>query len=586
MKLVTKIKYDTNIEMASPDVRAFHDGSRLIGRNTVLARIHSGTKASSPQMLNKRHQVPYFMGFPTNPASAGVRMFEQGYTQAWKPLTQSLNGGVLRNYKYARMALDSRANQYRGIREASQTGLPPSAAAPAVMAEQTLRMSDKESKELELSNLLNTLQDAAEVGELPSSQLPDMKNILRLFASLAPTFTDEDLAEYAQFFNELIQQLDEHLEENELSQGHTLVRNFAARLALFIDAMAKNGMTSKTPKERSLIVKEALKRIFKVDPGKLGYAPPKTAAEDPYLASKRAERLETAQEQGKLINRMRDSLAQSRRDIAAMPSTAGFFEEAEERGMSHTERLQHVLDDVFQHYDEPEEEDEYARLEAADLGGLSRRAEALRNQALLEATLDVAPEQAAQSIARGLQYDPRAWASIQRGRESMRRNDIGRRRFMEQYFDFSEPGAAPEEQDYGEVVEANYGVPLLSYGAPSEDLALALPVASYGLPQGREEQDGEEQDEEEAVAAAAQVAPSLEIGEYSDSDLEDAFDAWLRENNDDKAELSRGYTATHKYKKDFAVMSLGQIRRGTKDGWKKKSKEGKVAALRQLGLIM
>jgi hypothetical protein len=194
--------------MATAAVIAFHNANMAQERERVKLRIANGTKASSPEVIGARMMNPSFKGLPHNSTGSRNAPFFVNTNQRDHPFT-GLVGGVIKDYRYARQLLDQRAKsaeELRALREGVAQGMP-ATAVPGPL----LELSPEDSRTLELNQVLQTIQDLIEADGLESlsgSVVMELKNILRLFVSLIPTFTEDEFAKYSEFFTELVQVLE------------------------------------------------------------------------------------------------------------------------------------------------------------------------------------------------------------------------------------------------------------------------------------------------------------------------------------------------------------------------------------------
>jgi hypothetical protein len=218
--------------MASPAASAFHAEKMAAGKRSVAIRIENGTKATTPRVISYHRQHRAFNGIPTNPLSSGARLFFVNNDETHKPFASEMKGGVIQDFRLAKKLLDQRARSSANIDLASQ-GLEPN---PSPL----LELDAVESRSLELNNQLQQLQDAVEAGEITSSLVPELKNTLRLFVALIPTFTGKQLADFQEFFGNMINIL-----EDKAAQEHQPVQYGAA-------AAAAGGRVGLTPSENQV----------------------------------------------------------------------------------------------------------------------------------------------------------------------------------------------------------------------------------------------------------------------------------------------------------------------------------------------
>ena len=189
------------IEMASPAAAAFHAEKMAAEKRRVAIRIENGTKASTPATIGYRRQHRSFNGIDTNPLGSGATLFFVNPDDTHKPFAGELTGGVIKDFRLAKKLLDQRARTSTNI-DLIKEGQEPT---PSPL----LELDAVESRSLELNNQLQQLQDAVDAGEITSSLVPELKNILRLFVALIPTFTGAQLADFQEFFGNMINTLED-----------------------------------------------------------------------------------------------------------------------------------------------------------------------------------------------------------------------------------------------------------------------------------------------------------------------------------------------------------------------------------------
>lgn len=273
--------------MASDAVIQFHNQLMAQERARVLDRIAYGTKATSPQivMARRMNSLYYSNPLPDNSSGSknrpiGAAKDESGRADANQQVAMAqgqhhfphegmphggMRGGVLRNYKYAKMILERRGRNTEDINLASQ-GLPP---VPGPL----LELSDVESRKLELDTLITSLDDAIATGNITQLTVAEIKNIPRLMVSLAPTFTQNDITS-------LIRQFQDMTEELEVSNNRTAQRimdYFEDKVLLFLKALAE--IINLQPQDKILAIRQLIKEIFKYDAEKKKSSPSAIAEE-------------------------------------------------------------------------------------------------------------------------------------------------------------------------------------------------------------------------------------------------------------------------------------------------------------------
>jgi hypothetical protein len=118
---------------------------------------------------------------------------------------ESLNGGVLKNYRYARKILGQREADVRN-QQLVEDGLP---------REETLVELDPiESRKLELRQLLQILFNNVASGNFAAFGFLEIKNMIRLLISLSPILTESEMIEIVQALDDASGELTELLNDN------------------------------------------------------------------------------------------------------------------------------------------------------------------------------------------------------------------------------------------------------------------------------------------------------------------------------------------------------------------------------------
>lgn len=257
--------------MASDITRDWHNQLMAQERARVLDRIAYGTKSSSPQIVNARRLNPLFYSNPLPDNSSGSKNRPIGATkdESGRPdanmivaMAQGqahfphegmphggMRGGVLRNYKYAKMILERRGRDSEDINLSSQ-GLPP---VPGPL----LELSDVESRKLELDTLITSLNDAIEVGDITQLTVGELKNIPRLMVALAPVFTENDIVSLIRQFEEMI----ESLEVSATRAAQRIIDYFQEKVLVFLKALLH--IVNLQPQDKDLAVRQMVKEVFK-----------------------------------------------------------------------------------------------------------------------------------------------------------------------------------------------------------------------------------------------------------------------------------------------------------------------------------
>jgi hypothetical protein len=267
--------------MASAAVIAFHNANMADEKRRVALRIANGTKGSSPQIISYRHSHPSFKGLPHNSTGSRNAPFFVNTNQRGHPF-DGIVGGVIKDYRFARELLDQRARSTNEL-AALKEGIPVPPATPSAM----LTLSPEDSRVLELNQLLQTIQDIVEANALESlgtTISSDLKSILRLFVALLPSFSESDLGDFTQYFEELIIQLDAAADNAPTPQSRAAVgqtRTFFTNLLALIrgfmatprrtdtgEVITESNMT-KTDREKASLIRALVRQIFKTDIGRL-----------------------------------------------------------------------------------------------------------------------------------------------------------------------------------------------------------------------------------------------------------------------------------------------------------------------------
>jgi hypothetical protein len=244
--------------MATPEVIRFHQMNAADERRRVMLRIQNGTKAANPTAIGYRRTHRSFNGIKTT-NGAGNTLFFVNKSDTNAPFASEMIGGVIKDFRAAKKLLAQRAVSSSNIRLAAE-GAPP-------IESPLLELSEVESRSLELNNLLQQLQDAVDAGEITSALIPDLKNILRLFTALLPTFKVSELVDFRQFFGDQIRVLVTQEAEGEISASEGQVLRFLTKLSDVIKEFAPSA--DDTPEEKAIRARAIVRKVFKVDVGKL-----------------------------------------------------------------------------------------------------------------------------------------------------------------------------------------------------------------------------------------------------------------------------------------------------------------------------
>jgi hypothetical protein len=103
-----------------------------------------------------------------------------------------------------------------------------------------------------------------EVGDVPSSFVVELKNILRLYVALLPSFTDKQLADFTELFDNIDEELQTLLSVRPGNKPNAQTKRFMEQLFDLTREFAAYANSSL--KEKKLAAAEILKRIFNVTP--------------------------------------------------------------------------------------------------------------------------------------------------------------------------------------------------------------------------------------------------------------------------------------------------------------------------------
>lgn len=241
--------------MASAVVQAFHNANMADEKRRVMLRIQNGTKASSPQIISYRRQHPDYKGMIPNSTGSRTTMFFQNKNDRDTPFAVPIAGGVIKDFRFAQQLLKQRAESSRAIDEIRE-GLPVSASPPELL-------SETESRMLELNNILDSLQDQIEVGDITITAVSDLKNITRLFVALLPTFSGEEFAKLQNFISDdIVLPLERHIRQSPNDNNASQVLNYFERLFNFIKAFASSINLSDADKRSR--IKALVKDFFNI----------------------------------------------------------------------------------------------------------------------------------------------------------------------------------------------------------------------------------------------------------------------------------------------------------------------------------
>lgn len=261
--------------MATPTNQDFHKMKMANARRSVEILLSVGAKSGTPQLLAQRMARPYVehKRLPDNSTGSKNRPFFYTPDQSTKPLGYRegvVEGGVLKDYKYAKFVLNRRARDMARI-AMEKEGLD----APA---DPLLVLSELESRSLELNNLLQLVQDAIDAGDISNALVVELKNVLRIFVALLPTFNENEIGEYKDMIGEMYDTL---LDLNIRSQGQpslypnparnsTAVSQVVEFFARMNDLIKEYSRYVNYPKaEKDVVARDLLKKLFKTTARKL-----------------------------------------------------------------------------------------------------------------------------------------------------------------------------------------------------------------------------------------------------------------------------------------------------------------------------
>ncbi len=274
--------------MSSDEIRAFwNDGARA-ERERVMLRISQGTKGASPDIRNVNRMNPgfYFNPLPDNSSGSKIRPFQCSKDESGRPTAMEIvmanqqrgsgySGGV-KNYQYARSVLDRRARDVANLDLEAQ-GLP-------AMAEPIAEMSVVDSKNLELNNLLQNIQQQVETGSQSQITLNDLKGIPRLLIGLTPTYTPQEAVELIQYIDDdVLAVIRQENDDTRLASINRRLDNFFTAIRGFLGEMVGFlGLDEMTKRNASLTLGKKYfgKRLAEADVAPAPIAPVPVAEEE------------------------------------------------------------------------------------------------------------------------------------------------------------------------------------------------------------------------------------------------------------------------------------------------------------------
>lgn len=193
--------------MASLLIQEFHNQAMRAEKERIMLRIQQGTKASSPDIRSMRRMNPlnFSNPLPDNSSGSKIRPFQCSKDESGRPNAmeivlmnqmnpQSISGGVLKDFRYAKNILNRRARDM-ATKDLESQGLP---APPSPIAE----LTGLDSKNLELNTLLQNVQSSIEAGAVSQLTINDLRGVPRLLIQLTPTFTPTEAIELIRFIDD------------------------------------------------------------------------------------------------------------------------------------------------------------------------------------------------------------------------------------------------------------------------------------------------------------------------------------------------------------------------------------------------
>lgn len=208
--------------MASDVARAFHNQTSLINRQFLNDRINYGTKSSSPEVRNVKRLQPlnYFNPLPDNSSGSKIRPFQMTKDESGRPNAmelvamrqagdkQLLQGGVLKDYKYAKFVLNRRATDTKNIELAAKQ-LP-------VELSPLLEIDDIDKQKLILSQVISKIQDDLDTGDVTNLTYESMKTLSRSLIVLSSSFDAKDIANLSRIFDDMTETINSRVENQGL----------------------------------------------------------------------------------------------------------------------------------------------------------------------------------------------------------------------------------------------------------------------------------------------------------------------------------------------------------------------------------
>lgn len=263
--------------MALDVVSNWHDQLAQQERQRVMLRIANGTKASSPQILNARREMPLFYSNPLPDNSSGSKnrpiglmKDESGRPNANEIVAMNqakhhfshggsngvMEGGVLRHFKYGQQILKQRARDAENINLASQ-GLPPN-------PEPGVELNEIDSRNLELNNLLSGIEESIELSTISNLTLNELKNVPRLLIYLSPSLDAGRISELIDYIDGLIVDIDTLYSDSDskYAQNAKRVKSFLEQLKLYLTQFVP--YVNYSDEEKRMAAVQIAKEVFKL----------------------------------------------------------------------------------------------------------------------------------------------------------------------------------------------------------------------------------------------------------------------------------------------------------------------------------
>jgi hypothetical protein len=264
--------------MATLECINFHNEKMAQERARVMLRIQNGLKSDSSAVIARRMMNPSFQGMVDNSTGSRNQPFfatkdesqtsleskirhRNGRIQprnVFQPQQQypmpdgthvevadqldanpniiaapfiaprTMSGGVLTNYKYARKILNRRKEDIEN-QELVEEGLPRQPPTLTVLTE-------LDSRKMELANVLDFIGQSVSAGDYGVVSSMEARNLFRLIISLAPAFTEDELADVVRILENIIDNLEEGVRDATQGKRDVDDVNSSRRKARLINA--------------------------------------------------------------------------------------------------------------------------------------------------------------------------------------------------------------------------------------------------------------------------------------------------------------------------------------------------------------